>query len=300
MNSGPSKLVVQKPSMSHKNQQHAMNLGTLNIRGNITKKLDGIISEIKKMEMDIVVLTETRKKNNGIEEIDEYIHFYNDCCTSNNCSCGYFIGNRRTIPGHRPLPQRHQRHGGDHQVLGLLQAILRLGRPHPHAHRHTHSLLRARRRYQGQAHRRVRLRHRRHGLRLYQPAALHGQLHPVLWLRRRLLHRRPRLQHVLLLHAAELPGPAEGQAVLGAGAERRGHVAAEPVRSGDARRRRGHLPVGLHGPVERVGERLGRPVWRGAYCGGVRPAAGGAAARVQVEVRVYGRSVQSRRDVLSG
>ena len=43
--------------------------------GNSNQIID-VIKKIKKMDIDIITLTETKKKGPGIEEISDYIHIY--------------------------------------------------------------------------------------------------------------------------------------------------------------------------------------------------------------------------------
>ncbi|KAH0999042.1 hypothetical protein HUJ05_009606 [Dendroctonus ponderosae] len=62
------------------NLNNDLSYGTLNIgRGNvqgIRTELMEVISEIRKMDMDIIALSETKKKGSGIEEMDNYIHLF--------------------------------------------------------------------------------------------------------------------------------------------------------------------------------------------------------------------------------
>jgi exonuclease III len=52
-----------------------MIVATWNIRG-INQKMPEIISELKKRKTDITVVSETKKKAKGMEEIDDYIFIY--------------------------------------------------------------------------------------------------------------------------------------------------------------------------------------------------------------------------------
>jgi len=56
-------------------RKRTMNFGTWNIKGLRTKQKE-VIDEVKRFQMDIVALTETKKKGKGSELIDEYIHLY--------------------------------------------------------------------------------------------------------------------------------------------------------------------------------------------------------------------------------
>ena len=52
-----------------------MNIGTWNVQGLGTKQAE-VITELEKQKMSIAVLTETKKKGQGIEDIGNYIHIY--------------------------------------------------------------------------------------------------------------------------------------------------------------------------------------------------------------------------------
>lgn len=52
-----------------------MNFGTWNVQG-IGQKMDTIISEVSKLNLDIVTLTETKKKENGSNTVGDYVHIY--------------------------------------------------------------------------------------------------------------------------------------------------------------------------------------------------------------------------------
>ncbi|XP_050506239.1 craniofacial development protein 2-like [Diabrotica virgifera virgifera] len=52
-----------------------MNIGTWNLQS-ISGKMEEITEEIKKLDMDIVVLTETKKKGIGIEKVNNYVHIF--------------------------------------------------------------------------------------------------------------------------------------------------------------------------------------------------------------------------------
>lgn len=58
-----------------KQRKRIMSMGTWNVQGIRTKQAE-VINAIKKMDIDIVALTETKKKGFGTEEIDEYIHLF--------------------------------------------------------------------------------------------------------------------------------------------------------------------------------------------------------------------------------
>jgi len=50
-------------------------LGTLNVQG-IRNKTGEIIKGLEKMKQDITILTEMKKKGNGVEILGPYLHFY--------------------------------------------------------------------------------------------------------------------------------------------------------------------------------------------------------------------------------
>lgn len=52
-----------------------MSIGTWNVQGINMKRIE-VFEEIKKMKVGIAVLSETKKKGQGVEEINDYIHIY--------------------------------------------------------------------------------------------------------------------------------------------------------------------------------------------------------------------------------
>lgn len=52
-----------------------INIGTKNAQSK-TGKMETKIQETKKMEIDIIALTDTEKKRNGTEILDEYPHIF--------------------------------------------------------------------------------------------------------------------------------------------------------------------------------------------------------------------------------
>lgn len=57
------------------NRNLTMQFGTWNVRGLKSKRRE-VFTELEKYNMDIVALTETKKKGKGIEKIHGYIHIY--------------------------------------------------------------------------------------------------------------------------------------------------------------------------------------------------------------------------------
>ena len=59
----------------HKLRKRTMRLGTLNVQG-IRNKTGEIIKGLEELSQDIMILTETKKKGNGVETLGPYLHFY--------------------------------------------------------------------------------------------------------------------------------------------------------------------------------------------------------------------------------
>jgi hypothetical protein len=59
----------------HKLRTRTMRLGTLNVQG-IRNKTGEIIKGWEELKQDIMILTETKKKGNGVEILGPYLHFY--------------------------------------------------------------------------------------------------------------------------------------------------------------------------------------------------------------------------------
>ena len=53
----------------------SIRLGTLNVRG-IRNKTGEITKGLEELKQDITILTETKKKRNGVEMLGPYLHFY--------------------------------------------------------------------------------------------------------------------------------------------------------------------------------------------------------------------------------
>ena len=76
-------------------RKRTMNFGTWNIKGLRTKQKE-VIDEVKRFQMDIVALTETKKKGKGSELIDEYIHLYSGVNKGSRAKAGVFYLSRKT------------------------------------------------------------------------------------------------------------------------------------------------------------------------------------------------------------
>lgn len=64
-----------------------MNFGTWNIKGLRTKQKE-VIAEIRRLQMDIVVLTETKRKGTGTEQLENYVHIYSGVDKANRAKAG--------------------------------------------------------------------------------------------------------------------------------------------------------------------------------------------------------------------
>ena len=59
----------------HKLRKRTIRLGTLNVQG-IRNKAGEIIKGLEEFKLNITILTETKKKGNGVEILRPYLHFY--------------------------------------------------------------------------------------------------------------------------------------------------------------------------------------------------------------------------------
>lgn len=86
-----------------------MNIGTWNVQG-LSQKLNDVISESKNANMDIVVLTETKKKGVGSENLGQYDHFFSGVPKDKRAQQGVSIlirkNLRRCITSWEPISQR--------------------------------------------------------------------------------------------------------------------------------------------------------------------------------------------------
>lgn len=64
-----------KSNLRQRLRKRTMNIGTWNIQGLGTKQRE-VISEIEKLNLDIIILTETKKKGTGEEVLNEYLHVW--------------------------------------------------------------------------------------------------------------------------------------------------------------------------------------------------------------------------------
>lgn len=73
-----------------------MNIGTWNVQG-LSPKLHEVISEVNQANADIVVLTETKKKSQGSENLGKYDHFYSGVAKEKRAQQGVSILIRKTL-----------------------------------------------------------------------------------------------------------------------------------------------------------------------------------------------------------
>ena len=72
----------------HRNKD--MIFGTWNIQG-LNKKLEDVIKGVQLMKIDIAVLTETKKKGKGVEQLSDYVHIYSGVPKNNRACRGVSI-----------------------------------------------------------------------------------------------------------------------------------------------------------------------------------------------------------------
>lgn len=60
-----------------------MNIGIWNVKS-MRDKTQDIIKELKQLNIDIAAISETKRKGNGIEELEDYIHIYIAECRKNS------------------------------------------------------------------------------------------------------------------------------------------------------------------------------------------------------------------------
>lgn len=73
-----------------------MIFGTWNVQG-LTNKIPDIITAQKKSNVNLMVLTETKKKGNGREIMDEYIHIWSGVNKAERAKAGVSILIRKTV-----------------------------------------------------------------------------------------------------------------------------------------------------------------------------------------------------------
>lgn len=73
-----------------------MNIGTWNIQG-LSQKTNEIISELKQLNVDITVLTETKKRGQGSKKLGYYDHFYSGIPEEKRAQQGILILIRKSL-----------------------------------------------------------------------------------------------------------------------------------------------------------------------------------------------------------
>lgn len=71
-------------------RKRTLNFGTWNVQG-INGKINEIVREIKPLEIDIMILTETKKKGTGQELIDDYIFFWSGVAKTTRAKSGVAV-----------------------------------------------------------------------------------------------------------------------------------------------------------------------------------------------------------------
>ena len=67
-----------------------MNLGTWNVQS-IRDKTEEIEKELERLNIDIATLTETKKKGNGVETLNNYVHIFSGVPKESRASRGVSI-----------------------------------------------------------------------------------------------------------------------------------------------------------------------------------------------------------------
>ena len=71
-------------------------MGTWNIKGLRTKQKE-VVDELKRFQMDIVALAETKRKGRGSEQIDDYVHLYSGVDKANRAKAGISLLIRKRL-----------------------------------------------------------------------------------------------------------------------------------------------------------------------------------------------------------
>ncbi|KAF2894991.1 hypothetical protein ILUMI_11183 [Ignelater luminosus] len=71
-------------------RKRTMNISTWNVK-NLSTKQNKLLNEIKRFDMDIVAVTETKKKGKGSEHMHDYIHLYSDVDKASKAMAGISI-----------------------------------------------------------------------------------------------------------------------------------------------------------------------------------------------------------------
>lgn len=87
--------------MTKKRRQHGLRnrymfFGTWNVQGIATKQAE-VFKEIERFNLDVVALSETKKKGKGIEEFKNYIHIYSGVNKECRAKKGISIAIRKNL-----------------------------------------------------------------------------------------------------------------------------------------------------------------------------------------------------------
>ena len=74
----------------HRARKRLMNYGTWNVQG-IRGKMEEIMSELGKLKMDVIGLTETKRKGTGSEIVGGYVHLYSGVPRDRRAETGVYI-----------------------------------------------------------------------------------------------------------------------------------------------------------------------------------------------------------------
>ena len=80
-------------------------MGTWNIQGISTKK-DQVLDQLERCRMDIVALTETKKKGTGNEQQRNYLHFYSGVEKSKRANAGVSIAIHKKWKNNRKIRKK--------------------------------------------------------------------------------------------------------------------------------------------------------------------------------------------------
>lgn len=81
---------TDKKRIRTKQRKRTTNLGTWNVQS-INKKINEVILEIKRLDIELAVITETKRKGQGSENLGEYDHFFSGVPKTSRASKGVSI-----------------------------------------------------------------------------------------------------------------------------------------------------------------------------------------------------------------